>query len=146
MRVVCIGVLAALTCAAPAAAAPVLELHGSRVVERDLRFAGPSELPAPPAAAQTPLEKRRKTPPKGRPTRDALDSLLASGQIDQPTYDDSTAAIKRALRAYRELTGTRRAELGAVIANCDSIATAGKLTSNRLSAVSLTLARNTEWW
>jgi hypothetical protein len=148
MRAVCIGLLAALTCAAPATAAPVLELKGGRVVKREVPFAGPTELAPPPAAARpSPARsKRGKPPPKGRPTRDALDSLLASGQIDQSTYDSSTAAVKRALRAYRRIKGTQKAELAAVIANADSMAARGELTPARLPAVSLTLERNTEWW
>ncbi|MEA2466237.1 MAG: hypothetical protein QOJ57_363 [Thermoleophilaceae bacterium] len=147
MRALGITVLAFLCCAAPAAATPVLELHGKRVVKRQLRFAGPTELAQPPAqASPPPLGKRQAPPPKGRPTRDALDALLAQGQIDQPSYDARTATVKRALRAYRKLTGTRKTELAAVIANADSIAASGQLTAQRLEPVCLTLARNTEWW
>lgn len=144
MRVVCIALLALLACAAPASASPVLELHGKHVVKRNVDFSGPTELAVPPTAPA--LARKQAPPPKGRPTRDALDALLASGQIDQPTYDARTATIKRALRAYRKLTGTRKAELAAVIANADSIATAGALTPTRLEPVFVTLARNTEWW
>jgi hypothetical protein len=145
MRVLCLTLLAALACAAPAAAQPVLVLHGHHVVKRHVRFAGASDL-APPPAAAAPLAKPKKAPAKGRPTRDALDALLASGQIDQPTHDAHTATVKRALRAYRKLTGTRRTELAAAIANADSIATSKQLTPARLEAVFMTLARNTEWW
>jgi hypothetical protein len=144
VRVVCIALLAALACAAPAAAEPVLELHGNDVVKRNLSFAGATDLPAPPRAQS--LMAKRKAPAKGRPTRDALDALLASGQIDQTAYDAHTATIKRAIRAYRKLSGTRRAQLAAVIANADSIASSGQLIPARLAPVFLTLARNTEWW
>src|SRR4051812_39108654 len=160
MRAICIGLLVALAGAAPAAAAPVLELHGGRVVTREVRFAGPTELAKPPrSAAQRSGEatgpparaagsspKRQSPPPKGRPTRDALDDLLASGQIDQATYDRAGDAVKRALRAYRALSGTRKAELAAVIANADSIAASGWLVPARIAAVTLTLERNTQWW
>jgi hypothetical protein len=146
VRSICIALLALLACAAPAAAAPVLELHGKRVAKREIRFAGATELPTPPASAAAPRAKRQKPPPKGRPTRDALDALLGSGQIDQPAYDARTATIEQALRAYRKLSGTRKAELAAVIANADSIAASGRLTPARLEPVFLTLARNTEWW
>src|SRR4051812_663526 len=160
MRAICIGLLVALAGAAPAAAAPVLELHGGRVVTREVRFAGPTELAKPPrSAAQRSGEatgpparaagsspKRQSPPPKGRPTRDALDDLLASGQIDQATYDRAGDAVKRALRAYRALSGTRRTELAAVIANADSIGASGRLVPARIAAVTLTLERNTQWW
>jgi hypothetical protein len=147
VRVLCTALLAALACAAattPASAAPVLELHGKHVVKRDLRFSGATDLPAP--VPVRPRAKRKAPPAKGRPTRDALDAMLASGQIDQAAYDSRSATIKRALRAYRDLTGTRKAELAAVIANADSIAVAGELTPARLEPVFLTLARNTDWW
>ncbi len=146
MRATAIALLALLACAAPASASQVLELHGKHVVKRQMSFSGPTELAVPRSAAAPALGKRKAPPAKGRPTRDVLDSLLASGQIDQPTYDTRTATIKRALRVYRTLTGTRKVELGAVIANADSIATAGALTPSRLAAVFLTLDRNTQWW
>src|SRR3954462_6103882 len=162
MRAICIGLLAALAGAAPAAASPVLELDGHRVVKREVRFAGASELGQPPpgaaqprapvaqpparGAGSAPRAKRQSPPPKGRPTRDALDNLLASGQIDQATYDRASDAVKRALRAYRGLSGTRKVELAAVIANADSIAASGRLVPARIAAVTLTLERNTPWW
>jgi hypothetical protein len=148
VRVVCIALLTLLAWAAPASGAPVLELHGKRVVKRDLRFAGPTELPAVPGSPGPSARGKRqaKPPPKGRPTRDALDALLASGQIDQAAHDARTDTIEQALRAYRRLSGTRKAELAAVIANADSIAAGGQLTPARLEPVFLTLARNTEWW
>src|SRR4051794_777672 len=108
MRAICIGLLTALAGAAPAAASPVLMLHGHRVVKREVRFAGPTELGKAPAAAAPRSLAKLQPPPKGRPTRDALDELLASGQIDQATHDAATDAVKRALRAYRALSGTRR--------------------------------------
>src|SRR4051794_9172138 len=134
------GLLVALAGAAPAAASPVLTLHGKHVVKRHMRFAGPTELPGPPRT------KPKAAVAKGRPTRDALDALLAGGQIDQAAHDSSTASMKRALRAYRQLTGTRKAELGSVIANADSIAASGQLIPARLTALRATLERNTEWW
>lgn len=147
MRAICLSVLAALACAAPAAAQPVLVLQGDRVVTRQVPFAGASDLPRPPASASPGVRAKPKAAPaEGRPTRDALDALLASGQIDQSAYDARTATIKRALRAYRKLTGTRRIELAAAIANADSIASSKQLTPARLEPVFLTLARNTEWW
>jgi hypothetical protein len=145
IRLTAIAALLALACAGEAAASPVLVLYGKRVVRSDWQFAGPTELPPTPAAPSPPAAKRA-TPPLGRPTRDALDALLAHGQIDQATHDANLATLKRALRAYRALSGTRHAELGAVIVNADAISAAGSLTPTRVPAVFLTLARNAEWW
>ena len=93
---------------------------------------------------------RRRSPPAprptGAPTHQALDQLLAAGQIDQSTHDDHVASLNRALSAYGTLHGTRQTELGAVIENADSIATAGQLTPSRLGAVFATLDANTQWW
>jgi len=104
------------------------------------------------AAART--ERRRSPPqgpsappnPSGVPARQALDQLLASGQIDQPTHDAHVASLDHALSAWGRLTGTRQAELGAVIDNADSIASSGQLTVPRLGAVFSTLDANTQWW
>ena len=144
MRAIGLAVVVLLALAVPAGASPALVLDGSQVKRVDRAFEGPTELP-PPSRARTALQKRSVSP-LGRPTRDALDGLLASGQIDQPNHHARTDTIKRALRAYRALTGTRKAELRAVITNADGIATAGDLTPSRLEPVFLTLERNTEWW
>lgn len=142
--------LLALVLAAPAAAAPVLVLKNGHVTTRHERFAGPSDLPAPPAAARGSLHAasaaRARRAPKGRATRQALDSLLSSGAIDQRTHDGDRASINSALRDYRKLSGTRRTQLGAVIDNADSIAAAGNLTPSRLAAVFATIDANREWW
>jgi hypothetical protein len=144
-RIAVLAAIAVLGIAAQAAASPVLVLHGKRVAVRDERFSGPTELTPPPATAPARRE-RRQTAPKGRATRDALDALLAQGQIDQPTHDARYDTMSRALRAYRTLTGTRKTELGAVIDNTDAISASGQLTPTRLGPVFLTLSRNTEWW
>src|SRR3954471_24314706 len=77
--------------AAPARthAEPVLVLSGGKVERTLQRFSGPDELPAPPAQSRntTARAAATKKPPKGDTTRRALAALVASGQIDQPTYD-----------------------------------------------------------
>ena len=150
LRTTGLGALLALALATPAAAAPVLVLQGGHVTTRHERFAGPSDLPAPPAAGRGSMHAasaaRAARAPKGRATRQALDSLLSSGAIDQRTHDADRASINSALRAYRKLSGTRKVQLGAVIDNADSIATAGNLTPTRLAAVFATLDANREWW
>ena len=135
------GVLS-IACCAVASAQPVLVLHGKHTTVRHERFAGPTDLPSSTARPRTPAKSR----PLGRPTRDALDGLLSSAQIDQAEHDADTGIVKRALRAYRKLKGTRRTELGAVLANADAMAAAGALTPSRLEAVFLTIDRNRQWW
>jgi hypothetical protein len=140
-----VAVALALAGAAQASAAPVFELRGHHVTERRLRFAGPTELPAAPAPPPT-AGKRAKPAPHGRGTRQALDRLLASGQIDQAARDARLGTLNAALKAYRSLTGTRKAELAAVIDNADAMGAAGTLTPSRLEPVFQTLERNRQWW
>ena len=137
--------------AAPAGElSPVLVLrHGEVTVERE-RFVGLTSLPgratppAKPRATASAAAKRKA--PKGRATRLAIDKLLAQGAIDQPTRDLRQASLRRTLRAYKSLSGTRQYELGAVIDNADAIADSGQLTASRLNAVFATLDANTTWW
>src|SRR5436305_4826061 len=121
VRQAVLALLFPLFVAAPAAASPVLVLQRHHVAVRQERFAGPSELTAPPRARGPVARAAAHRPPPGRGTRQALDALLAQGQIDQQTHDTDLATLNRAVRAYRKLTGTRRTELGAVIANADAI-------------------------
>lgn len=117
-------------------------LHGGKTTVRHERFSGSTELPRSKAR----VKAAAKRAPLGRPTRDALDGLLQSGRIDQATHDSNTAIVKRALRSYRKLSGTRRTELGAVLLNADAMARARNLTPSRLEPVFLTIDRNRRWW
>ena len=87
-----------------------------------------------------------KRAPRGRATRTAIDQLLASGQIDQATRDARQTELRTALRALKGLSGTRAAQLGAVVDNTDAIAKAGALIPSRLNAVFATLNANVQWW
>jgi hypothetical protein len=120
----------------------VYVLDGKRVTVRHERFRGTTELPG----AHARVRAAQKRAPLGRPARDALDDLLAAGAIDAATHDAKTAIVKRALRSYRKLKGTRKAELGAVLLNADAMAAAGSLTPTRLEPVFLTIDRNRQWW
>jgi hypothetical protein len=145
------GVLAAvvvLAAAAQASAAPVLVLDGKRVTERQQRFAGPTELPPPPRTREPVLAKRAVVARtrRGKQIRRALKRLLERGQIDRVEYAARVKTVKRALRTRRRLSGTRRAELGAVITNADAMARAGTLTTSRLEPVFQTIDRNRQWW
>jgi hypothetical protein len=156
MRRLPIAVLAAGLLVLPAAAAqakpagqlsPVLVLEDGHVHTKRERFLGPTSLPTTRAAtARKAFAAAAKKAPRGRATRLVVDQLLAQGAIDQATRDARQASLRQALRAYKSLAGTRKAELGAVIDNADAIANSGQLTPSRLNAVFATLAANTSWW
>ena len=76
----------------------------------------------------------------------ALQSLRASGAITEALYSSDTAIYLAAEHSLARLSGTRREELGAVLANVRAIAAAGELSASRAPAVFLTLERNRLWW
>jgi hypothetical protein len=76
----------------------------------------------------------------------ALQSLLRSGAITPTVYRQDYSGYVAAGRSLGRLSGTRRTELGAVLANVQAIAAAGKFTASRLGALFLTLERNRQWW
>jgi hypothetical protein len=75
-----------------------------------------------------------------------LGRLRDSGAITPEEHAERRAAYDDARRTLRKLRGTRRVELGAVIATLDAIAARGRLTRSRLAPLWLTLQRNVEWW
>jgi hypothetical protein len=76
----------------------------------------------------------------------ALSSLKSSGAITEAAYRQYTGAYAAANSSLRRLSGTRRAELAAVIANTQGMAAAGAFTPTRLPVIFLTLERNRQWW
>lgn len=76
----------------------------------------------------------------------ALSSLQRSGAISEAAYRQYTTAYTAAQSSLRRLSGTRRMELGAVIANTQQMAAAGQLTPTRLPVIFLTLEKNRQWW
>ena len=76
----------------------------------------------------------------------ALKGLLVSGAISEAVYRQDYAGYIAAKRSLGRLSGTRRVELGAVLANVQAIAAGGGLTASRLGALFLTLERNRQWW
>ena len=81
-----------------------------------------------------------------RTVRGELRKLLASGQIDEVTYAERRTAYDDARRRVKELRGTRKNELRAVVATLQDVAARGELTASRLAPLWLTLQRNVEWW
>ncbi|HXC45782.1 MAG TPA: D-glucuronyl C5-epimerase family protein [Solirubrobacteraceae bacterium] len=76
----------------------------------------------------------------------ALQRLQKSGAITQATYAQYQGAFSAAKSSLRRLSGTRAAELGAVVANVEAIASANELIPSRLPVVFTTLERNRQWW
>jgi hypothetical protein len=76
----------------------------------------------------------------------ALASLLHAATISEASYHQYYSAYVAAKSSLAKLTGTRREELGAVLANVQAIAKAGELIPSRLPALFLTLERNRQWW
>jgi D-glucuronyl C5-epimerase C-terminus len=76
----------------------------------------------------------------------ALQGLQRSGQISASEYAKYASAYSAATRSYARLAGTRRAELGAVLANVQAMAAGGYFISSRLPVIFLTLERNRQWW
>jgi hypothetical protein len=76
----------------------------------------------------------------------ALSSLKSSGAITEAAYRQYAAAYAAANSSLKKLSGTRRAELAAVIANTQGMAAAGAFISTRLPVIFLTLEKNRQWW
>jgi hypothetical protein len=76
----------------------------------------------------------------------ALARLEARGAISAERHDGWRRAWDDAVRVHRRLGGTRRRELGAVLANVRAIAAAGRLGASRGPGLFLTVQRNRQWW
>jgi D-glucuronyl C5-epimerase C-terminus len=76
----------------------------------------------------------------------ALAALRAGGGVSGEAYEEDAAIYTSALRAVKRLNGTRREELGAVVANVQRMADEGDFIPSRLPAIFLTLQGNTTWW
>ena len=85
-------------------------------------------------------------PASGPSVSAALASLQRSGAITPAIYQQDYSAYVAAVNSLKKLSGTRRSELGAVVANVRAIAAAGGFIPSRLPALFLTLERNRTWW
>jgi hypothetical protein len=135
-------VLLGVLCA-PAQAADVL------VLERD----GGTHHRADPGVAardRTPLrahlQDRAYASATAPTVPEALDALLATGQIDQATHDARRAEYLSFQGVVKQFSGRRKADMAGVLGVVDGIAARGLLTPSRLPALWLTMARNRQWW
>jgi hypothetical protein len=76
----------------------------------------------------------------------ALASLLHGAAITETAYHQDYTAYVAAKSSLGRLSGTRREELGSVLANVQAMARAGALVPSRLPVIFLTLERNRQWW
>jgi hypothetical protein len=111
-------------------------LAGKPIEARSASALGPARAPARPRAAAS----------HGPTVTAALASLQHSGAITPAIYQKDYAAYVAAVNSLKKLSGTRRNELGAVVANVQAIAAAGGFIPSRLPALFLTLERNRTWW
>jgi D-glucuronyl C5-epimerase C-terminus len=123
----------------------VLALSGATAASA---FAG-EPLEDRPASTLAPVHVHvlaRRAASHGPSVTAALQSLLHSAAIDEASYRKDYSAYVAAKSSLGKLSGTRREELGAVLANVQAMAAAGELIPSRLGALFLTLERNRQWW
>ena len=104
----------------------------------------PAELPTasgPPARTPAP-----RAASHGPTVSAVLQALRQTGAISETTYTADYAAYVGAKSSAAKLSGTRKEELGTVLANVQAMAAAGELIPSRLPALFLTLERNRQWW
>lgn len=99
-------------------------------------------LAAAPASAAKPRAHAGRAPT----VSSALQGLQRSGQITPALYAKYAGAYSAAKRSLGRLSGTRRSELGAVMANVEAMAAGGYFSASRLPVIFLTLERNRQWW
>ncbi len=135
------GLVLALALAAPGAAeaSSALRVKDGRAHRIDDRLLPPRSRTALPVLsratqARAVLSRRAQRP---------LARAAALTPTERATYN---SALADARRTRDGLTGTRRAELGGVIAIAEAIDARGELSSSRLNAIVTTLKRNTEFW
>jgi hypothetical protein len=90
--------------------------------------------------------KPRARASRGPTVTAALQGLQRSGAITPTQYAQYAGAYAAAKRSLGRLSGTRRSELGAVMANVQAMAASGYFSPSRLPVIFLTLERNRQWW
>ncbi len=143
-----IGRVRATLLAAPACAALALALGAGAAPATAGAHGRQAELgPARAArmASRAPVATVSRAPKTVTVTA-ALQGLLKSGAITEATYAQDYATYVAAKRSLGRLSGTRAAELGAVLANVQQIAAAGALSGSLQASVFLTLEENRHWW
>jgi hypothetical protein len=116
-------------------------LPGLVVVALLLSATGTPSYAAGGAAGRTPSRASRVVTVTA-----ALQRLESSGAIAHATYLQYQRAFAGAKSSLGRLSGTRREELGAVLANVERMANKGQLIVSRLPVVFTTVERNRQFW
>jgi D-glucuronyl C5-epimerase C-terminus len=111
-----------------------------------MRLVRAKHLPALALCALALLVPAASASASGPSVTAALQSLQRSGQITPALYTKYTSAYAAAKRSLGKLSGTRRAELGAVMSNVQAMAASGYFIASRLPVIFLTLENNRKWW
>jgi hypothetical protein len=172
-RALAAAILATLTIAAPAAAAPVLVFDDGQVrkaddpalsaavdanplvdTSRECSTAGTgsaaSAAAGSPAASASAAAASAASAPTAHSAvisvRKALRRAYDRGHIDRETWSAYADIYSRAKSAWHRLGGNRQRELGAVLTTVNQLAARSLLTASRMSPVFIELQRNTQWW
>jgi D-glucuronyl C5-epimerase-like protein len=121
----------------------VMTTDGHAVHRDDPYLSGPAATPVPLGAPGADARVARGTV---RTVRTELSRLRRSGAITVGAYRRYSSTFNAALSTEKRLTGTRAAELEAVIENLHQIAASGRLIPSRLPVLFQTLDRNRQWW
>jgi hypothetical protein len=144
-RTICLGLLAALLGAAPAAADDVLVMgKDGHVRGKNDRFLRPTEMKAPRTRAVAGVAAKKKK--KKRTVIGELKRLRDAAQITPEDYAVRRAVYEDVKRRARRLSGVRETIMRQVLAEVEGIAARRQLTPSRLHPLWLTMERNLEWW
>lgn len=114
---------------------------GTGAPTRRSREGAPTGAATPVPSASAARARSSLSTPAG-----ALLTLAHGGALSASDYRRYLGDYRLARRSLGRLRGTRRSELGAVLANVQAIAAAGGFAPSRLPALFLTLERNRQWW
>jgi hypothetical protein len=142
-RSLCLALLAALLCAAPAAADEVLVLgKDGEVRARDDRALPARDIARPATARPARAAAKRKR----RTVIGELKRLRDAALITPEDYAARRASYEDVKLQTRRLSGARETIMRSVVRIVDDIAARRQLTPTRLRPLWLTLERNLEWW
>jgi hypothetical protein len=134
-----LGMLCAFAPASMAARVIVLDAHGQAHVGNDRFLTAPPDMPAP-------ARSRPRAVISDRSVYGELARLRGRKAISSADYRRYRGSWSAAIATVGRLSGTRAAELEAVIQNLHAIAARGQLTTSRLPVLFLTVDRNRQWW
>jgi hypothetical protein len=153
------ALVASLSIAAAAQAAPVIVVDGDRAERRDDPFVPSRDevrLVPPPGEGKAKARiasrgrahsgRARMSSRGARAVKRALGRALRRKRITRREYNRYRRDYRRARRVRRRLRGARGYQLGYQIYTLDRIAQRGRLGASRIPALLVQLRRNTRYW